>query len=118
MNAFGIDVVRINRLENWRDDNFRLNHIFTATELADAEAKKDFIAQLASIFAAKEAFMKAIGTGWSCGVDWKDIEVISTKTGVGLNLYNVAKRICGSRKIYVSLSFAGSYAVAMVALES
>jgi holo-[acyl-carrier protein] synthase len=81
--AHGIDLVDFSRIEqmlNRHGDHF-LDRVFTDRERADADKVKNRIEKLAGRFAAKEAVMKLIGTGWRDGVAWTDIEVVNDWSG-------------------------------------
>jgi len=81
--AHGIDLVECSRFQQIIDrhgDRF-LNRIFTPLELAYCGDRKRAIEHLAARFAAKEAVMKVLGTGWSNGVSWTDIEVSNDPAG-------------------------------------
>src|SRR6266481_8336189 len=56
-----------------------LDRVFTSGEVAYCERHRDPAERYAARFAAKEAMMKALGTGWSKGVRWRDIEVVRPK---------------------------------------
>jgi holo-[acyl-carrier protein] synthase len=75
--GIGIDVVEIARIrrlmERWRE-RF-LQRVFTESELAYALGRQDPAQHLAARFAAKEATLKALGTGLSMGVRWREMEV-------------------------------------------
>ncbi len=86
--AHGIDLVEVSRIGELLDrhgDRFR-ERVFTLAELTAAEAKSsksaNRIIHLAGRFAAKEAVMKALGTGWGQGVGFTDIEILALPTGV------------------------------------
>ena len=81
--AHGIDLVDFGRIEQMLEkypERF-LNRVFTATEQADADKQKNRVEKLAGRFAAKEAVMKLIGTGWRDGIAWTDIEVVNNPLG-------------------------------------
>ena len=81
--AHGIDLVDFNRIEQMlqkHDERF-LKRVFTERECADADTVKNRVEKLAGRFAAKEAVMKLIGTGWRDGIAWTDIEVVNNKLG-------------------------------------
>ncbi|MHC5082834.1 MAG: holo-ACP synthase [Planctomycetota bacterium] len=81
--AHGIDLVDFNRIEQMlekHDERF-LKRVFTERECADADNVKNRVEKLAGRFAAKEAVMKLIGTGWRDGIAWTDIEVVNNKLG-------------------------------------
>ena len=81
--AHGIDRVDFGRIEQMLDKHGErfLDRVFTAREQADAAAVKNRIEKLAGRFAAKEAVMKRVGTGWRDGVAWTDIEVVNNPLG-------------------------------------
>jgi holo-[acyl-carrier protein] synthase len=81
--AHGIDLVECSRIADMLDrhgDRFTAR-VFTSTELEYARSSKNTIERLAGRFAAKEAVMKLIGTGWRGGVAWTDIEVVNDAMG-------------------------------------
>jgi holo-[acyl-carrier protein] synthase len=81
--AHGIDLIECARLQGVIDrhgDNF-LNRVFTPDELAYCGGRKRQIEHLAARFAAKEAVMKVLGTGWTSGIRWTDIEVSNDPAG-------------------------------------
>lgn len=83
--------------------------------------KKNYAERLAARFAAKEAGMKAIGTGWRFGVTWKDFEVVNEPTGrPTLRLSGAAARHAdrlGAKRISLSLTHTADTAFAVVILE-
>jgi holo-[acyl-carrier protein] synthase len=119
VHAIGVDIIEIIRiaqaLDRW-DDRF-LSRTYTQGELAYCKKRPP---QLASRFAAKEAAMKALGTGRH-GVNWRDIEVVRRKGGPPtIVLHNRALKVAaqlGVRHIAVSLSHSREYAVASVLIE-
>jgi holo-[acyl-carrier protein] synthase len=81
--AHGIDLVDFDRIEQMLDrheDRF-CERVFTPRERADADKVKNRIEKLAGRFAAKEAVMKLVGSGWRGGVAWTDIEVVNNALG-------------------------------------
>jgi holo-[acyl-carrier protein] synthase len=81
--AHGIDLVDFDRIEQMlaRHEQRFLERVFTTRELADADKVKNRVEKLAGRFAAKEAVMKLIGTGWRDGIAWTDIEVVNNPLG-------------------------------------
>jgi holo-[acyl-carrier protein] synthase len=81
--AHGIDLVDFGRIEQMLDRHGErfLERVFTVRERDDADAVKNRVEKLAGRFAAKEAVMKLIGTGWRDGVAWTDIEVVNDASG-------------------------------------
>ena len=104
-----------------RTPRFR-ERVFTPTEREYCDAKEAAAAQsYAGRFAAKEAFLKALKTGWRGKITWQDIEVVSDAEGVpSLNITNEAARLTeqmGATDIHLSISHTKDHAVAQVILE-
>jgi holo-[acyl-carrier protein] synthase len=76
--GLGLDATEIDRIAQTigRYGERFVRRIFTDGEIAYCRAKRDFASSFAARFAAKEAAMKALGTGRSCGVLWRDVEVV------------------------------------------
>jgi holo-[acyl-carrier protein] synthase len=115
------EVGRIRRSIAQFGDRF-LNRIYTAGERAYAASKANSPERLAARFAAKEAGMKAIGTGWSRGVRWQDFEVVNERSGRPvLRLSGVALSVAnamGVKRVSVSLTHTSEIALAVVILEN
>ncbi|MDG1102752.1 MAG: holo-ACP synthase [Ascidiaceihabitans sp.] len=81
--GIGTDLANIERIQgtlNRFGDRFR-NRVFTGVEQAKAEQRKDVAGTYAKRWAAKEACSKALGTGLSMGIAWRDMSVTNLKTG-------------------------------------
>lgn len=120
MLVHGIDIVEISRFAELLDrhpDRARAR-LFTEGELAYAAGKKRELEHLAARFAAKEAALKALGSGWAEGVAWTDVEVTRDHAGrPGLALHNRAAELAAAHGIThwaISLSHAEQYATASV----
>ena len=121
--GIGIDIVNITRIDHvikkWRDKF--LHRVFTKKEINYCVNKKFPSQHFAIRFAAKEAFLKALGMGMRAGIPWNHIEVINTSMGrPSMELHSKAKETCRRRKIkniHLSLSHDGDYGVALVILE-
>jgi holo-[acyl-carrier protein] synthase len=114
------EVPRIRRsIENF-GDRF-LGRIYTERERTYASRKANAAERFAARFAAKEAGMKAIGTGLRHGITWKDFEVVNEPSGrPTLRLTGVAKQIAerlGVQRISLSLTHTAEMAFAVVILE-
>ena len=98
-----------------------VHRIFTPAEIAYVESKANRFERYAARFAAKEAGMKAIGTGWKRGVRWQDFEVANLPSGKPtLRLHGVAARIAeqlGVRNVSLSLTHTAELGMAHVILE-
>jgi len=81
--AHGIDLVDCPRIEQMieRHGERFVKRVFTATEQAYAEANKNEVEKLAGRFAAKEAILKLMGTGWRGKIAWTDIEITNNAAG-------------------------------------
>jgi len=122
--SIGIDLVEVSRIEEVfarRGERFRAR-VFTEREATYCESLGSKFPSYAARFAAKEAVMKALGTGWSEGVGWKDIEVVSQPGGAPrIELYKRAlKRMqeIGATRVHVSLTHSGDWAIAQVVLDA
>jgi len=79
----GIDMVDCNRLGKMIQRHGRrfLERVFTPREIDYCRSRKRYIEHLAGRFAAKEAVLKVLGTGWRNGIRWTDIEVVNEPSG-------------------------------------
>ena len=117
------DVERVRRaLEGPSGARFR-DRVFTPAEQEYCEARKrGRFASYAARFAAKEAAMKALGTGWGWGVAWRDFEVLPAEDGPPcLVLHGEAAKLAARRGLVrwlVALSHTDAGAVASVVVES
>ncbi len=98
-----------------------IERVFTAQEIAYVERKANKYERYAARFAAKEAGMKAIGTGWRRGVRWQDFEVTNLPSGrPTLTFHGVAgefARRLGVERVHLSLTHTEQYGQAFVILE-
>ncbi len=116
--AHGIDLVDRLRIEQMLDRHGSrfMDRVFTATEQAYARANRDKIEKLAGRFAAKEAILKLMGTGWRGKIAWTDIEVVNNPAGqpeVTLTgeVQKVARKL-GVEHISVSITHTANFAIA------
>lgn len=122
--GLGVDMEEISRLREVikRHGKIFLERIFTPAEIAYCERHRDPVERYAARFAAKEATMKALGTGWSKGVRWRDIEVTRMPGGrPTIVLHGVAGKHAermGVHHISLSITHSGNFALAEVILES
>lgn len=119
----GVDLCEVPRIQQAieRYGHKFLQRIFTPAEIAYAERKANRAERYAARFAAKEAGMKALGTGWH-GVAWRDFEVANLPSGrPTLRFHGKAAEIAeklGVRNVALSLTHTQEQALAMVTLES
>lgn len=121
--GLGVDLVRVGRFEALLKKSRQgvLERLFTADELAYSLARKNPSPHLAARFAAKEAFLKALGLGLRQGLSWQQIEVVSDRLGKpSLALTGRAAELMlerGADNCHLSCSHDGDYAMATVILE-
>jgi holo-[acyl-carrier protein] synthase len=122
--GLGIDVAEVKRIGaviEAQKERF-LRRVFTLDEVAYCEQFKNRYERYAGRFAVKEAAMKALGTGWSRGVRWVDLEVVRQRGGrPTLLLKGEAKKIAdamGVKNIAVSITHTADQAMAQVIFES
>jgi holo-[acyl-carrier protein] synthase len=120
--GIGVDLVGIPRMRDviarW-DDKF-LRRVFTDAEIAYCRARRDPVPHFAVRFAAKEAAMKALGTGLTLGVRWRDLEVRRDRgQAPRLLLHGRSREIGlsrGGRAMLLALTHDGDYALAQTML--
>jgi holo-[acyl-carrier protein] synthase len=122
--GLGLDIAEVDRIEEAiaRHGAPFLERLFTPAEASYCERHKNRYERYAARFAAKEAAMKALGTGWSRGVRWRDIEVAREPGGKPtLHLAGVARQIAdqlGVKHISLTITHSGNLALAQVIFES
>lgn len=120
----GTDIVWLDEFTRLVDEQSKLymERIFTNNEISEARARANPYQVLAARLAAKEAFMKAIGTGWTDDVDWLHIEIRTDEFGrPNIILSRTTADIAttkGVTKIHVSMSHVPMLASAFVVLEA
>ncbi len=121
--GIGTDIVAVARFQRFLDDGKTtlLERLFSPRERDVCSARKDAASCLAARFAAKEAFLKALGTGLSNRISWHDMEVRNEPSGKPeLLVTGRANELLlenGVERVFLSLSHDGGHAVAMVVLE-
>lgn len=121
--GLGMDIVRIDRV--WgvlgRKGPRAFARLFTAAEAERCHGSKHPPESFAARFAAKEAFFKALGTGWGIGGAWRDVEVVSAASGAPtLRLSGRAAQLAaglGASRIHLTLTHTDDSAAAVVILE-
>ena len=120
--SIGVDLVNISRMRDviarW-DDRF-LRRVFTEGEIDYCRGRRDPVPHFAARFAAKEAAMKALGTGLSLGVRWRDLEVKRDRGQAPRLLMHGRSREIGlargGRSMLLALTHDGDYALAQTML--
>ena len=119
----GIDIAEVPRIAASieRFGERFLHRVFTEGEIRYCESKANRVERYAARFAAKEAAMKAIGTGWNHGVAWRDIEVCREPGGrPTLAFHRKAAEFAaklGATYVALSLTHTAEHAIAQVILE-
>jgi holo-[acyl-carrier protein] synthase len=122
--ALGLDLAQIARFEAavGRQGERMLERLFTDGERAYCERRRERMTHYAGRFAVKEAVMKALGTGWTRGVRWRDIEVVrAAGAAPTLVLHGVAQEIARGRgiaKIHITITHDAGLAAAVAVAES
>jgi holo-[acyl-carrier protein] synthase len=122
--GIGIDLAEVGRIREAieRHGQRFIERVYTSAEIAYVEKKANRYERYAARFAAKEAAMKAIGTGWKRGVRWQDFEVTNLPSGrPSLQFHGVAAKIADGlqvRNIALSLTHTSEQGMAIVILES
>ena len=122
--GLGVDIVEIDRLEAAiaRRGRAFLERVYTPAEITYCGRHRNQAERFAGRFAAKEAAMKALGTGWRRGVRWVDIEVVREPSGKPtLILYGTSHVIAdrlGVKHIAVTITHTGNSALAQVIFEN
>lgn len=120
--GIGVDLVQIPRMrrvvERWQDRFLR--RVFTDAELAYCRKRRDPVPHLAARFAAKEAALKALGIGLRLGVSWRELEVRRERGQAPVLLLSGKSlkigQALGGRRLLVSLTHDGDYALAQCVL--
>jgi holo-[acyl-carrier protein] synthase len=119
----GVDLCEVERIKDaiTRHGRRFLERVFTEREIAYAQSKANLYERYAARFAAKEAGMKAMGTGWRGGVGWRDFEVINLPSGrPTLQFHRKAAEFAqklGVETISLSITHTSVQAMALVILE-
>jgi holo-[acyl-carrier protein] synthase len=119
----GVDLAEVARIRMAVERYGRrfIERIYTPAEIAYVERKANRFERYAGRFAAKEAGMKAIGTGWRHGVRWQDFEVANLPSGrPSLRLHGEAAKIAerlGVKSIQLSITHTAELGMAHVILE-
>ena len=122
--GIGIDLAEVPRIRDaiGRHGRRFIERVYTAREIQYVESKANRFERYAARFAAKEAGMKAIGTGWRRGVRWQDFEVANLPSGKPTLLLHgiaadVAKRLSVAN-VALSITHTAEQGMAIVILEN
>ncbi len=116
--GIGTDIIECDRIAEMleKHGDYFLDRVYTSRELEYCRGRKAAVQHYAGRWAAKEAVLKALGTGWSRGIAWTDIEVVNEMGGrprieLGGKAVDVAAEL-GIREVLISISHCRSHAVA------
>ena len=121
--GLGVDITDIPRVAEVFErygDHF-LRRVFTDAEIAYCTRRRNPVPHLAGRFAAKEAAMKALGTGHSRGVLWKDVEVVRVSGPPSIHFHGEAARVAdrmNARRSLLTITHSDTLAMAQVLLLS
>jgi holo-[acyl-carrier protein] synthase len=121
--SIGIDIIEVRRVRETIERTPRFaERVFTAAERAYCESRGAVAAQhYAARFAAKEAALKALQTGWSGGITWQDIEVSAKESGAPeISFHGCARALyerSGATAAHLSIAHTTEHAIAEVILE-
>ena len=121
--SIGVDIIEVRRVRETIERTPRFAaRVFTEAERAYCESRGAVAAQhYAARFAAKEAALKALQTGWSGGISWQDVEVAAKESGAPLILFHGRARELyeesGATAAHLSIAHTTEHAIAEVILE-
>ena len=121
--SIGIDIIEVRRVREVLSRTPRFaERVFTAAERAYCESRGAVAAQhYAARFAAKEAALKALQTGWRGGIGWQDVEINSLESGAPVLIFHGQVRALfeesGATAAHLSMSHTSEHAIAEVVLE-
>lgn len=122
--GLGVDIAEVDRMRaaiERRGEPF-VRRVFTRAESSYCEGHRNKYERYAGRFAAKEAAMKALGTGWRRGIRWQDIEVMREPSGrPTLTLRGAAREIAdrlGVKRISITITHTAQQALAQVIFEA
>ncbi len=120
--GIGVDIVEVQRIERaLGGSGSMVTRVFTPAEIEYCEQRQNRAQHFAGRFAAKEAALKALGTGWGEGIRWRDVEVTAEDSGRPiLHLHGRARQVSedrGAKRSLVTITHAEAYAVALVVIE-
>lgn len=119
--GLGTDIAEVARIAKSVEDTRFKERVFSSAEIAYCESRANKNESFAARFAAKEAFFKALGTGWRGGLAFNEVEIIKDELGKpSVRLTGTTAEIIAERNtisIHVSLSHTKETAIAVVIIE-
>jgi len=117
--GIGSDIVETRRIKKaiQRQKEVFIKRIFTADEISYSKRYKDSFIHFAGRFAAKEAVVKALGTGFSSKISWQDISISNDEKGKPqVNFSERINKLFNTPQILLSISHCQEYAMAVAIL--
>jgi holo-[acyl-carrier protein] synthase len=121
--GIGVDIIAVKRVEEMMEAHGEVfcSRVFTRRETEYCQRFTRPGERLAGRFAAKEAVLKALGTGWRGGISWQDVEILQTRSGAPeVKLSGAAEaeaRKLGVQMVHLSISHSRDYALAFAIAE-
>jgi holo-[acyl-carrier protein] synthase len=122
--GIGVDIINNSRIKNAIKNKSFVNRIFSKVEILNSKKIKDKTNFFAKRFAAKEAFIKSVGTGFRKDINFKDIYIINDTFGKpNIKLSNKIKNLMGNKfkkknyNLFLSLSDEKNYSIAFVIIQ-
>jgi len=118
--GIGVDIIEVARIRKAyrRLGKKFLEGVFTEAEQAFSLKHSDPAERLAARWAAKEAFLKALGTGYSQGIRWTDVEILDNELSrPSVRVTGKPAEILGDMKVHLSISHLKDVAAAMAVIE-
>ena len=123
--GIGVDIIKNERIRKLIKSNKFRSRIYSSKELKLSKNTKDKVAFFSKRFAAKEAFAKALGTGFTSNLNFKDIEIINDKKGMpkyaeNKKIIKIVQKIYKIKKFnsFLSISDEKDYSTAFAIIES
>ena len=122
--GIGVDIIKNNRIKNSIKNHKFIDRIFSKNELELSVSSKNKIGYFSKRFAAKEAFAKALGTGFRNNLNFKDIEISNDKLGKPYYLINnkikrliIKKKKVNNFELFLSISDEKEYSIAFTIIQ-
>ena len=123
--GIGVDIIENNRIKKSIQNNKFKTRVYSSNELKLSKNVKNKVAYFSKRFAAKEAFSKALGTGFSENLNFKDIEIVNDKYGKPFyfkskKLNNIIFKVYKTRNynLFLSISDEKEYSIAFTILQT
>lgn len=116
--GIGTDIIECSRIADMieKHDALFLERVYTEWEIEYCSGRKSAVQHYAGRWAAKEAILKSMGTGWAKGIAWTDIEIKNAMGGKpSVSLHGAAREWCdqlGIAEVMISISHCNSHATA------